>query len=187
MFCSYVQALVRNVLNIEDFLETDLLGDKHPIEVTAGAPEASQRADAPPAALGELPLSQEHVAAVQVVAMSSLYQNHCFLFPSTDYIADSPVTKEALPDWMQPLIQRPLFCSHCLFPQEEEVTSQLSNFHNPEVFSLCLGEGLHPAGVPLMVCDGDYVLSSNFTETSPLGSSCIQVSGAEEQQYYHTS
>ncbi|CAL8334192.1 unnamed protein product [Arctogadus glacialis] len=74
------QALVRNILNIEDFVETDLLGDKHPIKITGGALEASECTDAPPASLGELPLSQEYVAAAQVIAMSSLYKISAF-FP----------------------------------------------------------------------------------------------------------
>ncbi|CAL8255187.1 unnamed protein product [Boreogadus saida] len=74
------QALVRNILNIEDFLETDLLGDKHPIKITGGALEARKCTDAPPASLGELPLSQEYVAAAQVIAMCSLYKRSAF-FP----------------------------------------------------------------------------------------------------------
>ena len=164
MFCSYVQVLVRNILNIEDFLESDLLGDKHPIKITAGALEPGECTDSPPTALGELPLSQEYVAAVQVLAMSSLYENECFPFPSTDYTSNSPIAEEALSDRMQTLVQP---------PQEEEVTSQLSKFHNPEAFSLCLGEGLHLVEAPLMVCEGDYILSSNLTETSPLGGSCV--------------
>ncbi|CAL8344419.1 unnamed protein product [Lota lota] len=175
------RALVRNILNIEDFLVTDVLGDKHPIKVAAGALEASQCTNTHPAGLGMLPPSQEYVATAQVVAVSSVYINDSVLFQSPDYIANSPVAMEALSDKMQPLIQPPHHHSHCFFPQEEEVTSELSRFHNPEVFNLCLGEGLHLPGGRPMVCERDYVLSSNFTETSPLGSSCIRVTGAEVQ------
>ena len=85
MFCSYIQALVRNILNIEDFF----LGDKHPIKITGGALEASECTDAPPAFLGELPLSQEYVAAAQVIAMSSLYKISAF-FPKPGLLRQQP-------------------------------------------------------------------------------------------------
>ncbi|KAG7264143.1 hypothetical protein CRUP_001654 [Coryphaenoides rupestris] len=137
------QASVRNILNIEDFRVTD----KHPIKVAAGA--------------------QHHLEATQYTNTRP-GANGGVLLLSPNYISNSPVAMEALSE-VQPLFLPPHHHRSRFFPQEEEVTSQ---FHTPEVFNLCFGLLDLPGGPP-MFCESDYVLSSNFTETSPAESSFI--------------
>ena len=170
---------MRNIPNALDFLVTDVLEDKHPytnIEVCVGAQlylETSQCTNSHPAGLGQLVPSQEYMANAQFVGMAAVFANDGH---NLDAITNSPVTMEALSEKMQFLVLPP----HSRpFPQNEEVTSQLSRFYTPEIFNLCFRKGLDCPGDPPMVCQSDYVLSSNLTETSPAESSCIHVTGTE--------